>query len=61
MTDLEIRSFIETMDEYGDKDWTPSAVKDSEFANMTLENAISTRLNECAWLNDIVVKASGLL
>lgn len=61
MTDLEINSFIETMDEYGDTDWTPSSVKDSKFANMTLENAISTRLNECSWLNDIIAKASGLL
>lgn len=60
MTDLEVNEFIETMSEYGDN-WTYSEVKESEFSNMDLNSAISSRLNELSWLSDILVKASGLL
>lgn len=60
MTDLEINTFIETMEEYGDS-WSYSEVFESKYADMDLQSAITNRLNECSWLSDILVKASGLL
>ncbi|WP_288620448.1 hypothetical protein [uncultured Eubacterium sp.] len=60
MTDLEINTFIRTMEEYGDS-WTYSEVFESKYADMDLESAINNRLSECSWLSDILVKASGLL
>ena len=55
MTENEINTFIETLEEIGDV-WTPEQVKEV-YGDYTLDAAIAERKSECSKLMDILGKA----
>lgn len=52
MTDLEIRSFIEKLEEFGDI-WTFEDVK-RVYGNTTFEDALSSRMSELNTFGNII-------
>lgn len=61
MTDLEIDTFIEIMEEHNDFGWTHSGVKESSFGDESFEAAVAERLNELEMRDRLVALSKGLL
>lgn len=53
MTDIEISTFIETMEEIGDTEWTPESVQE-EYGDMTLAEALADRKSIISQFGDII-------
>ena len=61
MTDLEIDTFIEIMEERNDLEWTHSGVKESSFGDNPFEEAVAERLNELEMRDRLYALSKGLL
>lgn len=60
MTDLEIDTFIEIMEEHDDLSWTHSSVRESSFGDKSFETAVAERLSELELRDNIIALAHGL-